>query len=172
MSNDHRLGGASGAEPLDLSNEGVDRAWRAAGIEPAIRAMEADETWVVDGMRAQTGESVDSVIERLSNLLSSVGRDRIGASVLAAQTDIINLMGHVRTGRALMLFRWLSHACDGAGNHLLRHAAYQSTELGSLMVQRVTTLERRALLARVFSPERFASLMDVLDEIGYRSDES
>lgn len=172
MSNDHHRGGATGADALDLSNEGVDRAWEAAGIAPAIRAMEADETWVVDGLKTAGGESVDTVIERLSRLLSSVGRERIGPSILAAQADIVNLMGHVRTGRALLLFRWLSQASEGAGNQLLRHAAYQSTELGSLLVQRVTTLERRALLARVFSPERFASLMDVLDEIGYRADES
>lgn len=150
---------------LDLSSDGVDTAWVQVGVEKAIADMESSETWVLDGQVTASGESVDGALVAMANRLSETPRALVARCVESAGADLINLMGHIRAGRALLLFRWLARADGDASTSLLRQAAYEGSEMGSVLVQRVTALERRALLARVFSPERFAALLDVLDEI-------
>lgn len=150
---------------LDLTSEGVDAAWVQVGVEKAISDMESSESWVLDGKVTASGESVDGALVSMAKSLSEAPRSLVSRCVEIAGADIISLMGNIRAGRALLMFRWLAKADGDASTALLRKAAYGGTEMGSVLVQRVTALERRALLARVFSPERFAALLDVLDEI-------
>lgn len=151
---------------LDLSPEGVRRQWSQLGVARAIAAMEAEEPWTVDGKRTSDGRDVEQVVERLATQLSSVSRAAVGASITEVPTELIDVMGHLHSGRALSMLRWITEANDSAGNQLLRTAASQSSEMGVLLLERVTSLERRALLARVFSPQRMAAILDILDELG------
>lgn len=152
--------------PLDLSIEGVRKQWSRLGVARAIAAMEAEEPWAVDGKQTGDGRSVEDAVSEMAAKLSGVSRSAVGESVESMPEDIIDLMGRMHSGRAMSMLRWVSEASDSAANDLLRHAANTSNEFGALLLERVTSLERRALLARVFSPQRMTAILDILDEHG------
>lgn len=152
--------------PLDLSPDGVRSLWKRLGVLNAIDAMEADETWAVDGQMTRDGKDVEMVLAKLAQILSDSSRTSVAVTVGKMPADIVNLMGYIHTGRALSMFRWLSDAHSSAGSSLLRKATDSGSEFGVLLLERITALERQSLLARVFSPERMASLLDILDEVG------
>lgn len=151
---------------LDLSAAGVRKLWRSLGVSGAIAAMEADEPWTVDGKKTVDGRDVEEVVAKMAEQLSGVSAEAVGVTVARMPNDIIDVMGHLHSGRALSMLRWISNASDSAANDLLRSAAGSSSEFGALLLERVTSLERRALLARVFSPHRMTALLDILDELG------
>lgn len=151
--------------PLDLSPEGVRAHWRRLGVLNAIDAMEADESWAVDGQLTKDGKPVESVLAYLAHCLSESSDSAVAVTVANMPSDIVDLMGHVHSGRALSLFSWLTQAHGSAGSTLIRTASDSASEFGVLLLERVTALERQSLLARVFSPERMASLLDILDEV-------
>lgn len=151
---------------LDLSIEGVRKQWSRLGVARAIAAMEAEEPWAVDGKQTVDGRSVEEAVSDMASKLSGVSRSAVGTSVESMPDDIIDLMGRMHSGRAMSMLRWVSEASDTAANDLLRHAANTANEFGALLLERVTSLERRALLARVFSPQRMTAILDILDEHG------
>ena len=50
---------------------------------------------------------------------------------------------------------------------LINEARFGSDDFGTILVERITTLEKQNLLSRVFSPERIALVLELLAEAGF-----
>lgn len=155
---------ASSRTALDLSPGSVQRYWRNIGVADAVSAMEAMETWTADDTY-ETELAILELMGRLSALPDSV----LLESVSAATADVIDFMGYLKSGRALLLFRWLVDANAQLLLVLMGEARNSGTDFGIILVERMRVLERQHLLSRVFSPERLALALEVLEEFGLDS---
>lgn len=157
----------SAAEPagpaLDLSSAGVDAAWSRMRLLPAIRVMESQESWAVDRAVTADGRSVESALESFAQEVSGVSRVSIAAAVGRLGKEIIRLMGQLRSGRALLMLRWLDGTHESVGASLLKQSA-SNPDGGDILLERLSMIQRQQLMGAIFAPERIATLLDILDE--------
>ena len=152
--------------PLDLSVSAVVAHWRRFGVGDAVAAMEETETWTVDG----TSE-VEIALKNLAARLSGTSRETLTLSISSASGDVVDFMGYLKSGRALLMFRWLSDANPQLASILVQEARESGDDFGVILIERMRVLERQHLLSRVFSPERLALVMEILAEAGLGGDE-
>jgi len=152
-----------GTNSIDLSDESVDRFWAIRGAKNVIRAMESSEPWAVDS--APGAESIlDVVCKSLSeasenpDLLAKVGKEAAGS--------MIDLIGYLRSGRGLALFSWLLEVRPDVAQDLLISAQKRTDDFSALLLDRIATVDRLCLVSRIFSPERVALVLDILEELG------
>lgn len=147
--------------PLNLTESGVNQVWRDRGVASLVRAMERCEHWVVDQAPDYKAQA-ESLIDQVSLALNGTDPAAILKGVSSHPLKLIDFMGHLRTGRALAMFSWLVDINPEIGRILLSEAKYGDDEFGSILVERITTMERQFLLSRVFSPERIALVLDLV----------
>lgn len=147
---------------LNLSDASVQLAWRDRGVSALIKAMERCEHWVVDG-DTQYRKEAERLIDEVCASLNAADLDAIVKGVSAHPLKLIDFMGHMRTGRALAMFSWLVDLHPDIGRILLNEARFGDDEFGSILIERITTMERQFLLSRVFSPERIAIVLDLIE---------
>lgn len=152
--------------PLDLSLEAVQRHWHRHGVEDAVAAMEETETWTVASTLA-----VEATIKALSERLSDTPQVALTRSITATSADVVDFMGYLKSGRALLFFHWLSEADAQLAVVLVQEARRSGDDFGVILIERMRVLERQHLLSRVFSPERLALVVEVLTEAGLAGDE-
>lgn len=145
---------------LNLFEHGLHRIWHDAGLARAIAAMEETEDWVLDGTKA-----AEDVVAVLCSKLPESSSDAIGNTVAVAPGDIVNLMGYMKSGRALALFRWLAEVSPESTSRILEACNDADEDFSRLLIERVSTLERLRLLSRVFSPARLAQVLEVLEDL-------
>lgn len=161
--------GAIHAQVLDLSAEGVRRHWRDHGVEKLIAAMERCEPWAVD-VRPEYREGAEHVVAQVARSFNAAQPENITKSVGAEPGLAIEFMGYLRSGRALTLFAWLTQVHPDIPKLLINEARFGADDFGSILVERITTLEKQHLLSRVFSPERIALVLELLAEAGIAAD--
>lgn len=150
---------------LDLSASGVRQHWQNCGVEKLIAAMERCEPWAVD-VRPEFIEGAENVVAQLAVKFNSAKPTSITESIGADPALAIELMGYLRSGRALALFAWLTQVHPDIPKLLINEARFGADDFGSILVERIATLEKQHLLSRVFSPERIALVIDLLAEAG------
>lgn len=150
---------------LDLTGPSVAKHWRDLGVHGIIAAMESCEPWAVDARRELSAE-VERVIKQVCDAFNSADANTITGSVRKSPELVIELMGFLRSGRGLALFTWLSNVEAGLAPELINEARSGRDEFGRILVDRIVALERQRLLSRVFSPERIALVLELLDEAG------
>ncbi|MEJ6002677.1 type IVB secretion system protein IcmW [Paucibacter soli] len=160
---------AQHARVLDLSAAGVQRHWLAQGVEKLINAMERCEPWAID-VRPEYRARAEQLVALVSSSFNRASSTRVTESVTRDPGVTIEFMGYLRSGRALALFAWLTQVHPDIPRHLVDQARFGDEGFGSILVERITTLERQHLLSRVFSPERIAYVIELLAEAGYTND--
>lgn len=148
---------------LNLTPVSVADGWRDRGVLALIRAMERCEHWVVDVQPAYKAHA-EQLIDDVCRVLNSSDLAAITSSIGRDPSAVIDFMGHIRTGRALAMFTWLTELNPEITKLLISEARYGSDEFGSILIERITTLERQFLLSRIFSPERIALVIELIDE--------
>lgn len=149
-----------------LADVNIDQMWQQAGVSGIIKKMERNDVWAVDGPR-QTIRSLITSREVVDTLVE-VASDRDGArKLIAHERHVARFMAHLRTGRALALFRFLLERSPASAIRMVRQGAKNNEDrFMALLFERVQVLERSRILSRVFSPERIASLLEAIDDRG------
>lgn len=150
---------------LDLTIDGVKKRWSDHGVARLIAAMEQCEPWAVD-VDPRYVEQAEVVVKQIEAKFNAAHSDNVLSSVQTAPSLTIEFMGYLRSGRALALFAWLAQEHPEIPRLLINEARGDADSFGSLLIERITTLEKQHLLSRVFSPERIALVLDLLDEAG------
>ncbi|MCZ8255023.1 MAG: hypothetical protein O9327_05085 [Polaromonas sp.] len=153
---------------MDLSFAAVDQHWSSLGVEGLIAAMERCEPWVVD-LRSEHRQEVDAALRKLEIQLNASSTEAILRSVGRRPELAIEMLGYLRSGRALVLFSWLTSLHPDIVRELMSSARFSSDAFGLLLLDRISTLERQRLLSRTFSPERLSLVMELLAEAGFTS---
>lgn len=154
---------------LDLSADGVRNHWRAHGVERLIAAMERCEPWAVD-VRPEYVEAAERIVAQVAQSFNAAPASSVTKSVNSEPALTIEFMGYLRSGRALALFAWLTQVNPEIPKLLIQEARFGDDDFGSILVERITTLEKQHLLSRVFSPERIALVLELLAEAGIVAD--
>lgn len=147
---------------LNLAPDRVSTLWKERGVAALVRAMERCEHWVVEAQPDYRADA-ERLIEEVCQALSAADPEAIARHVSENPVKVIGFMGHLRTGRALAMFSWLVDMSPDLASILISEARYGDDEFGSILIERIGTLERQFLLSRVFSPERIALVLDVLE---------
>lgn len=149
-----------------LADVNIDRMWQQAGVSGIIKKMERNDVWAVDGPR-QTIRSLITSREVVDTLVE-VASDKEGArKLMTHERHVARFMAHLRTGRALALFRFLLERSPASAIRMVRQGAKNNEDrFMALLFERVQVLERSRILSRVFSPERIASLLEAIDDRG------
>lgn len=156
--------------PLNLSPDAVMALWRDRSVSALIRAMERCEHWVVEVQPSDYRLEAERLIEEVCEVLNDADPQAIVRHVSENPLKVIDFMGHLRTGRALAMFSWLVDMSPSLAEILISEARYGDDEFGSILIERITTMERQFLLSRVFSPERIALVLDVLEMVDSRNE--
>lgn len=148
---------------LSLRREDVQAFWREHGALNIVQAMEAREPWVVD--RAENA-AVEQLVERVAVGFDAASTDLLAAAICSRAVEVVDLLGYIRTGRALRLFKWLLEQDVESGVAIVDTASNNDRVFGTLLVERLRVLAGQRVLSEVFSPSRIALLLDLLDELG------
>ena len=144
----------------DMTHEGVHRFWKEYQdpiVYRVIAFMEAVEEWVVDG-----DLPFENAMRNFGDALDEIGNYEVGK-----QDELVQLAGHIKTGRNLRLLQALDTAHPGAASKLLIYAEETSQNHDDpcgLFLRRNIVFERLRLLSRVFTPERFALVTNALEK--------
>ena len=152
------------ARDLNLSPAAVHSYWNSVGIQEVIAGMERCEPWTID-----ESPRAEQVLDELSQSFSGATSAAITVSVTRRPQEVVELMAYLRSGRALLLFGWLAEVNPALAGTLVRAVQDEFTDFGSLLLDRIAALERQHLLSRVFSPERFALVLESLEDAGLNS---
>lgn len=146
----------------DLSASGVNRFWKQYEdpmIYRVVSFMECVEQWTLDG-----DPSLEEQIAALGEQLDDIAK--INLDELGQHDLFIRLADNIKTGRALRLLQSLDIAHPGSASKLLMYAEENSQspdDAAGLFLRRNIVFERLRLLARVFSPARFALILKALE---------
>jgi intracellular multiplication protein IcmW len=146
----------------DLSNEAVHQFWRQYDdpmIYRVITFMEGVDSWTVDG-----DAEVEDAMSVLGTELDDIAMLDMGE--LNQDDIIIHIASRIGMGRTLRLLHAIDSVHPGAASKLLIHAeevTESSQDTAGLFLRRNIVFERLRLLARVFSAERFALILKVLE---------
>ncbi len=125
-------------------------------IYRVIAFMESVENWTRDGET-----DLETALDRLGQQLDTIGDYAVGE-----EENLTKLACHVRMSRTLRLMQLLDSAHPGAASKLLMYAeknSKQRSDPAGLFLRRNIVFERLRLLGRVFSAERLALALRVLE---------
>lgn len=146
----------------DLTTPAVQRFWKQYEdpmIYRVVSFMEGVENWTLDGNLA-----LENAIENLGKELDDIGK--INLDELGQQELFIRLANNLKMSRTLRLLQSLDIAHPGSASKLLMFAEEISRspdDQPGLFLRRNIVFERLRLLARVFSPARFALILKALE---------
>jgi hypothetical protein len=117
-------------------------------------------------VRPDSKAKAEVVVADIARHLSVMPAEALSASVTSKSGLMIDFLGFMRSGRALALFAWLTEVDPSIAQQLISAARSGGEEFGSILIERITTLEKQNLLSRVFAPERIALVLELLAEAG------
>lgn len=126
-------------------------------IYRVIAFMETAEDWSLDG-DPELEKNIDALGEALEGLTSFE---------LSKEDQFVTLCAHIKTSRILRLLQAIDSIDPGSASKLLMYAEENNTPentMAGLFLRRNIVFERLRLLARVFSEERFALVLKVLEQ--------
>jgi intracellular multiplication protein IcmW len=145
---------------LDLSPEAVKAYWQErhdAALLRIIEAMEAVETWVLDG-----NPEVEAALTQLVAELNSTPNFD-----LQNEEELINILSSIKASRALRVLQYIDTLKPGAASKLLIYAEVSSNEpddLPGFFLKRNLVFERLQLMGRIFSSDRVDLVMKSIDK--------
>lgn len=126
-------------------------------IYRVIAFMETVENFTLDG-----SPELEKSIAKIGEAL-----DTLNSFELAKEDQFIALTTHLKTSRILRLLQAIDTIDPGSASKLLMYAEENNTPenaMAGLFLRRNIVFERLRLLARVFSAERFALVLKVLEQ--------
>lgn len=126
-------------------------------IYRVISFMESVEDWTLDG-----DPTLEEAIEAFGNNL-----DQISRFELSKEEQFVTLCAHLKTSRILRILQAIDTVEPGSASKVLMFAEENNTPenvLAGLFLRRNIVFERLRLLARVFSPDRFAIVLRALEQ--------
>jgi intracellular multiplication protein IcmW len=126
-------------------------------IYRVIAFMETVENFCLDG-----DQPLEQQIKTLGAKL-----DELNSFELAKEDQFISMCAHLKTSRILRLLQAIDTIDPGSASKLLMYAEENNTPdntMASLFLRRNIVFERLRLLARVFSTERLALVLKVLEQ--------
>ena len=145
---------------VDLTHKGAHEYWydyQDPMIYRVLTFMESVEDWTLDGTKA-----TEEALQKLGDAL-----DEIGGIELKEEDKFIAIAAYIKATRHLRLLQALDSANPGTASKLLLYAETKSRsadDVPGLFLRRNAVFERLRLLSRVFSPERLATILKVLEE--------
>lgn len=142
----------------DISNKGSHQFWYEYPdpiIYKVVSFMESVENWTLDG-----DPKLEKAVAELGTAL-----DNIGNIDLQEEDKLIQTMISLKMGRSLRLLQCMDTAHPGAASKMLMRAekAPKDDSAAGLFLRRNVVFERLRLLSRIFSEERFATLLKILE---------
>jgi intracellular multiplication protein IcmW len=125
-------------------------------IYRVITFMESVENWTLDG-----DPNLEAAIAHLGNSL-----DKITRFELSKEENFVTLCAHIKTSRILRILQAIDAVDPGSASKVLMYAEENNTPeniLAGLFLRRNIVFERLRLLARVFSPDRFQTILEALE---------
>ena len=144
----------------DFSREQIHQFWSQYNdpmVYRVIAFMESVEQWTLDG-----DPDLEMALQQLGEQLDEIGHQDLGA-----EKEFINISSHLSTGRALRLLQCMDTANPGAASKLLIQAEENSNsdaDPEGLFLRRNIVFERLRILARVFTSERLALVLRILED--------
>ena len=145
---------------VDLTHKGAHEYWydyQDPMIYRVLTFMESVEDWTLDGTK-----DTEEALQKLGDAL-----DEIGGIELKEEDKFIAIAAYIKATRHLRLLQALDSANPGTASKLLLYAETKSRaadDVPGLFLRRNAVFERLRLLSRVFSPERLATILKVLEE--------
>lgn len=145
---------------LDLKPEAVREYWQEKhdyALYRIIEAMEAVETWIVDG-----DPEVEAAVERWVQLLNNVKDFE-----LQNEEELIYVLSSIKASRALRVLQFIDSLKPGSASKLLIYAEVASNEpddLPGFFLKRNLVFERLQLMGRIFAPERIELVLKAIDQ--------
>jgi intracellular multiplication protein IcmW len=126
-------------------------------IYRVIAFMESVENWTLDG-----DPGLEAAIASFGSSL-----DQISRFELSKEEQIVSVCAHLKTSRILRILQSIDTIEPGSASKVLMYAEENNTPdnvLAGLFLRRNIVFERLRLLARVFSPDRFAIVLKALEQ--------
>lgn len=147
----------------DITNKAAHEFWRAYRdpmIYRVVSFMESVEDWTLDG-----DPQLELALKKLGATL-----DDIGQIDLQQEEKFVSLLAYIKAARMLQIMQLLDTAYPGAASKILMYAeqnTLSADDVQGLFIRRNVVFERLRLLARVFSPERIATIVKILENEGH-----
>lgn len=146
-----------------LSDQHVDEFLAASAplTRDALTSMSAVETWTVDDHTAEGGAAGSRLLEALETKLAQV----LDAGNTPDATVFLQLVAYIKSPRFGAALRWVEGRSAGYTVLLSQEAAnnVETNEAAYLFMDRLSHLEKSHVLWNVFSPERIAEVLELLD---------
>lgn len=145
---------------VDLTHRGSHEYWSEYQdpiIYRVLTFMESVEDWTLDGTT-----EIEDALQKLGSAL-----DEIGGIELKEEDQFVMIAAYIKATRHLRLLQALDIANPGTASKLLLYAENKmrtSDDVSGLFIRRNSVFERLRLLSRVFSPERLATTLKILEE--------
>ncbi len=143
----------------DFSQKAVHQFWNEYSdptLYKVVCFMESHEDWTLDG-----DEDLEAAIAELGKALEDIGNID-----LQLESDLIDLLASIKTGRGLRILMCLDTAYPGAAAKLLMHAEEVSKsdkDSAGIFLRRNVVFERLRLMGRLFSVDRFKLALKALE---------
>ena len=125
-------------------------------IYRVVSFMESVEKWTIDG-----NPEVEKALQELGDALEGLTKFELGN-----EEHYVNVLCHLKMARVLRIMQAIDTVSPGSASKLLMYAegnTKSSDDACGLFLRRNIVFERLRLLARVFSPERFALVAKALE---------
>lgn len=126
-------------------------------IYRVVSFMETVEDFTLDGTPA-----LESVIDRIGEAL-----DDLTSFDLNKEDNFITLCAHLKSSRILRMLQAIDSIDPGSASKVLMYAEEHNNSdhvMAGLFLRRNITFERLRLLSRVFSQERFTTVLKLMEQ--------
>ncbi len=146
----------------DLSHDACRQFWQDYDdlmIYRVVTFMEGVETWSLDG-----NEELEAAIKELGEELDDISK--IDLADLGDEETFVRLCANIKSSRALRLLQAVDTIHPGSASRLLIHAEESSEspdDPPGIFLRRNIVFERLRLLSRVFSKQRFDTVLKAFE---------
>ncbi len=128
-------------------------------IYRVIAFMETAELWTLDG-----NPGLEEALKNLGETLESLSTFELGK-----EEEFVTVCAHIRTSRILRLLQAIDTVDPGSASKILMYAEENNSPdhiMANLFLRRNIVFERLRLLARIFSEDRVALMLKLLEHDG------
>lgn len=148
-----------------LSAERIETFWKASGVGGVISKMDKADAWAVEGSLSPSDEVL--LRKTLQTLAFAVisERSNVQECLIEIDVQVAHFLSHLKSSRALAAFKLIVEKAPIMAVSMMQKGSREDRDvfLGTLY-DRVRVFERAKLLSRVFSPERIATLLEILED--------
>lgn len=156
-----------------FSDEEIDRMWAQSGVAGIVKKMDGMDAWAVDKVVVLGIPMPPEVEVRVLRTLKTLAEALYSESESGAtrlfdhRKDVAHFLCHLRSSRALAAFRGIIERAPRVAISLINEAGTMDDDESSVFVtnlyERLRVMERTRVLSRVFSPNRVAEILEIMD---------